>query len=471
MDAAKDSRRFLTQTLQSATDVLQLAGQCRWQMKLRSLTLTLLTLLVAGTAAAQGLDGFLKPLEDHPGLAASSAQLRIEEARLANARDPFTLSIDAGYSSFSIDDSELEWLPDELTELFMPPGSASQVSADLSLRPFAFGDIADLQDQAETEYELALLSWRETLTSLQVNAVTTAHGLHLAEDSLELAEAGLELARLAEEATRVRHTNGAANDRELRDAEAGTREAENMHAEAAAAVELARLGLESLVGDQLPPPREELQLPVPSGEPASVQKARLQAGLAVVGARSARREVLPVVQTGYTHNVTDHSTLGVSLESRTLQPNVNWTWQSAGRSFPEDMITGTFQIGVSASISPAITAALEAARAQEEAGEDALAAARQLAETEHASLVSNLEEAVRELDLKDLLYRNARRSLAEAEARETLGLAIPLETQQEVLALLRAELELNQARLNQLERVLAFHEFLALPLTEVTPQP
>src|SRR5690625_3650151 len=428
---------FLNTILAIRNRLFAIAGSLWGQMK--RLASLIMPFLLSGAAAAAGLSGFLEPVAEHPGLAAATAQLRIEEARLASARDPFSLSIEAGYTSFSVDEPDLGGLPPGLADMFSPPESASRVSADLSLRPFAFGDIADFREQAEAEYALALLSWRETLATLQVNAVTTAQALLLAEDALEVAAAGVELARLAEEATRVRHGNGAANDRELRDAEAGTKEAESLYAEAGAAVDLARLGLESLVGDAELPPREALQLPVPEGEPAGVQRARLQAALAGVGARNARREVLPVVQTGYTHNVTARSSVGVSLESRTLQPQLSWTWESVSRSFPEDLIRGTFHIGVSASISPAITAALRAARAQEEAGGQALAAARRLAATEQASLVNRLEEARRELDIRDLLHRNALASLREAEAREKLGLAIPLETQQEVLALLRAE--------------------------------
>lgn len=470
MEAAKERAGRLDTIFAIRNRLVAIKGSL-WVQMMRRLLTPLTVLLLVAPAAAQGLAAFLEPVAEHPGLAASRAQLSIEEARLANARDPFTLSVSAGYSRFSIDDSSLGWLPEELKELFMPPRSASQISADLSLRPFAFGDIRDLQDQAELQYGLALLGYRETLTSLQVNAVLAAYSLHLAEESLEVAAAGVELARRAEEAIRLSHANGAANDRDLREAEAGTREALELHSQAEAGVELARLGLESLVGDSPAPAREELQLPLPSGEPASVQRARLQAGLAAVGARNARREVLPVVQTGYTHHVSDNSSVGFSLESRTLQPNLNWTWQSMERSFPENLITGSFQIGLSASISPAIGAALEAARAQEEAGGHALAAAQQLAATEQASLTARLEEAQRGLDLKDLLFRNARLSLQEADAREKLGLATALETQQAVLGLMRAELELKQARLTQLERTLAFHEFLARPLTEVAQQP
>lgn len=428
----------------------------------------ILSLLLAG-ASAQELETFLAPLSGHPGLAAATAQLRIEEAQLQSARDPFNLSLSAGYSAFQVSD-DLAELPEPIRELLAPPESASQLSADLTLRPIPFGDIADLVAQSELQYELALISWRETLAGLQVNAITTAYSLELAEDSLELAREAHELAQRALRSTEIRHANGAATDRELRDAQVGAVEAGSFVATAEAGVALARQALRSLVGERQPPPRQQLLLSAPEGEAASVQRARLQAELARVGARNARRSVLPVAQAGYTRNVDEQNSLGISIESRTLQPNLNWTWQSTARAFPETMIDGSFQIGVSASISPAITAALRAAEAQEEAADQGLQAARDLAETERAALLNELAEADRQLDLADLLYRNAVLTLEETETREELGLAIPLETQQAALALLRAELELSQARQQQLERTLALYTFTAQPILEETPQ-
>ena len=433
-------------------------------MKFRAPT-TILALAVLPFAAAQELGDFLAPLLNHPGLAASTAQLRMEEARLANARDPLNLSVTYGFNAFQLSDDAASLPPG--AEI---PDSASQLSVDLSLRPFRFGDIKDLYDQSQLQLELAELSWRETLTGLQVAAVTTAYSLHLAEDSVALAEEGLELARRAGEATEIRFDNGAATERELRDSRAAVAEAEMMAASARSGVELATMALASLVGNQEAPPREQLNLVIPEGEAASVQRAALQAELARVGARNARRTVLPVVQAGYSYNVDDHNSIGVTLESRTLQPNLNYTYQSTARTMPQTMIDGSFTIGVSASISPAVTAALAAADAQEEAADQGLEAARQQAATELQRLQDQLEQSQLQLDLADLVHRNASASLEETRTREELGLAIPLETQQAVLELMRAELELGQARQTQLENTLALFEFTAQPIVEVEPQ-
>lgn len=431
--------------------------------------MALLLVFSLGVATAQGLETFLSPLNQHPGLAATAAQLRIEEARIANARDPITLSLSYGFSAFQVSD-DLAGLPEPIVELLSPPDSAAQLSLDVTLRPVPLGDMADLHDQALLQYRLAELAWRETLTSLQVNAVETAYSVHLAEESLTLAEEGAQLALDALLATEIRFGNGAATERELRDADAGAAEAAMLVDTARAGVELTRLALTGLVGNQEPPPREQLRLGQPTGEPASVQRAALQRELALVGARNARRSVLPVLQTGYTRYMDDNNSVGISIESRTLQPNLNYTHQTAGRSFPENLIEGNFTIGVSASISPAITAALAAADAQEQAADSGLKAARQIAATERAALLTELAESERQLDLADLLYRNSLASLEETRLRQELGLAIPLETQQAALALMRAELELQQARQQQLARSLALYTFAAQPLVEVTPQ-
>src|SRR5690625_7877964 len=75
----------------------------------------ILSLLLAG-ASAQELETFLAPLSGHPGLAAATAQLRIEEAQLQSARDPFNLSLSAGYSAFQVSD-DLAELPEPIREL------------------------------------------------------------------------------------------------------------------------------------------------------------------------------------------------------------------------------------------------------------------------------------------------------------------------------------------------------------------
>lgn len=425
-------------------------------------------------AADYGLAAFLEPIEHHPALQASAAALRTAEAQLTAANDPFSLSITAGYSGFSYAD------PPELPPLMPPeqaagalaqlPDSGSMLSADLTLRPFPFGDIRDLVDQRSVELEFARLDRAELLTMLQVQAVEAALGVQLAEESLELAQQAELLAQQALEATRIRAERGAANQRELRDAEARALEAGKFARSAEAGLQLARLGLKSLTGSSATPAASTLSVARPSGAPLGVRRAELNIKLAETGARNAKRSVLPVAQAGYTWNLDSENSVGFELESRTLQPNLNFTRQTPGAQFPQDQLKGTFQIGVSASISPAISAAIAAADAQVAAAHAGLIAARRTADVELAMLENDLEEARQTLDLADLLARNAQLSLAEARTREELGLGIPLETQQAALEQLQAGLELQSARQQLLSATLAFNSLQGVPLL-VSPAP
>jgi outer membrane protein TolC len=433
--------------------------------------LLLLLLLPAALAQPAGqtsaLSRFLEPVASHPGLQASAAAVTVAEAQLAAAHDPFALSVTAGYSAFSYEDPPTlppGLPPAQAAALSQLPDSATQISADLTLRPFAFGDIRDLTEQRQVELQLARLDHAELQVSLEVQAITAALQLRLAEESLALAQQGDALARRALAATRTRFERGAANQRELRDAETGATEAAHFVLNAEAGLQLARLGLANLIGSSVAPEAEDLQVGRPAGTPLSVQRAQLRAQLAETGMNNAKRSVLPVAQLGYTLNLDNQNSVGITLESRTLQPNLNYTHQKPGSQFPQDQLKGSFQIGVSASISPSVGTALRAADTQLAAALSALQAATQAAELELAALANDLARSIRELELAELQAHNARLTLEETRAREELGLSIPLETQSAVLEQLQAELDLQSARQQQLTSTLAFYPFYGIPL-------
>jgi outer membrane protein TolC len=418
-----------------------------------------------GQEPPAGLLRFLAPVSGHPALQASAAAVLAAEAQLAAAHDPFAVTVTAGYSAFGYRDPA--GLPPELAaQAKALPDSASQFSADLTLRPVPFGDIRDLADQRLVELQLARLDHAELLTTLEIRSVEAAMDVRLAGESLELARQGDELAQQALAMTKLRFERGAANQRELRDAEAGAVEAGNFVLAAEAGLRLAQLALNSLTGSSEPPAAEDLQLDVPAGTALSVRRAQLRTQLAEAGARNAKRSVLPVAQAGYTLSLDSENSVGVTLESRTLQPNLNYTHQRPGNHFPQDQLRGTFQNGVSASISPAVGAALRAAAAQLEAAFSALQAARESAAVELAALHSELARAKQQLELAELLVRNARLTLAETRTRQELGLAIPLATQRAVLEHLQAELELQAARQEVLAGTLAFHSFQGRPVSQ-----
>ncbi len=432
-------------------------------------TLPFLILLFMQMASAGGLADYLRPLADHPGLLSASAQVVSARAAVSVAREPFSLTLAAGTSRANINDETVAQLP-PMPEAQLPPTQVSQFSAELTLRPIPFGDIADLVDQRQVQLEQAELDWRDALTALQVQALEAAYSFHLAGDGVTLAEEAALIAREALAATELRASRGVATGSELRDASVAAAEADSLVITARSGLRLAGLAVSSLVGDNPVPAREQLWLPAPGFAPASVERAELTARLAAIGSRNARRALLPVAQAGYTHFVDDHNTIDLSIETRTLQPNVRYSHQSTARPFPENLAEGIFQVGVSATIPVSIASQITAADAQEAAGLAAVESARLTAKLRHESLLHELAEAEARLEIADLTFRNSRTSLEEAQTREELGLGVPLETMHASLSVARAGLELQQARLAQFSATLALHSFNAQPVLEV-PSP
>ncbi len=429
-------------------------------------TLPFLILLLMQVASADGLTAYLRPLVDHPGLAAAAAQVISARAAVSVAREPFSVTLAAGTSRASINDEAVSQLP-PMPGAPLPPTQASQFSADLVFRPIPFGDIADLVGQRQVQLEQAELEWREALTALQVQALEAAYSLHIAGDGVALAEEAALIAHAALAATELRASRGVATESEVRDALLAVTEADNLVLTARSGLRLAGLAVKSLVGDAAVPAREQLWLSVPDLEPASVKRAELTARLAAIGSRNARRSLLPVAHAGYTHFVDDHNTIELSIETRTLQPNMRYSHQSTARPYPENLADGIFQVGVSATIPVSIVSQIEAADAQEAAGLAAVESTRITAMIQHESLRHELAEADASLEIADLAFRNARLSLQEAQTREELGLGVPLETMHASLSVARAGLELQQARLAQFSATLGFHSFNAQPIVEV----
>ncbi|HKJ95783.1 MAG TPA: TolC family protein, partial [Gammaproteobacteria bacterium] len=179
--------------------------------------------------------------------------------------------------------------------------------------------------------------------------------------------------------------------------------------------------------------------------------------------------VYPVVQAGYTWNVDSKDSLGVSIESRTLQPKISYDFQSPGTSFPQDQVNGSFQIGVSMTFSPGVIDGLQATHAQLRAAQDGIDAASNNAAVQKASLDNDLAQAKGALSLAQRKLDDARATLQEDQTREKLGLGTPLTTQQAALDLTQRQLDLQQARQDVLAKTLAYYRFYAHPLVSQTP--
>lgn len=415
------------------------------------------------------LDALLVGVPGHPAVRSAQAALAAAEAQLRAARSPVNFEVSSSLTQLDVDEIDLNPALPGVQPL---EKTLIGFSAGVSFRPFAFGDIADLVDQREIAVAQARLDLAATVVSIQVRTLEAGHELELAGGGVSVAEQGVALAREALSATELRAERGAATERDVRDAASGLTEAENLLLDAEENRALAELALRSLLGSAEPPSLAGAEigatigsLPLPSGTPVDVLRAGLQVRLAELAPRGAQRALLPTAQAGYSFNLGEHDTLSVSIESRTLQPNVSFSHEAQGRAFPQTEIRGALTVGVAWSISPEVFNAIDAAEAQLEAARQGLEAARQGAELQARALENSLAQAERAEALAASRLTDAQDRLAETQARLAAGIATPIELQSDALALTRAQLELDSARLGVLRSALNLHEFYARPLT------
>lgn len=356
--------------------------------------------------------------------------------------------------------------------------NSTQLSANATFRPFPFGDTKDLVQQQELALERAVLDFREAVTGLENQALEAALQFQLAQGSAQLAQNTLEVARSALEATRTRFDRGDANERDLRNAEANFQEAQNFAQNAQANLELARLSLRTLDLEgfiQVLESRtaEELDallaLPrVTEGLPLSMQRSQISLSQAAIGVGSARRDLIPTAQASYNYNLDDRSSLTASIESRTLQPSVGYSYQDPARTGSGSAVNSSLSVSISANISFGVFDEIDATEEQRAAARAGLEASRANAEVQLASLLNALNEAERTVELEQRQFQNALRAFEEDQQRQEVGLITPLETQQSLVALLEEDTELSQARFSALQALLDTYEFYALPPSEVS---
>lgn len=437
----------------------------------------------AATPSQNGADPalteFLAAVREHPAAQAAEAAARAAELRYRSVFEPVAFDVQGGIVRVGFTEPDRPDLPDFiedlLDDLFAVPESGAQLSLSATLRPVVIGDLRDLAEQRRSERDRALLAYREALTGLEAQALEAAGGVILARQGLELARRGRDLAAAALAATRTRAARGGAAEQELLRAELQLAEAEQAVLRAEANLALAEAALAGLTGDArleaLP------HLPPVQGTAAGVLRAELDRGLAAVGLANARRALLPTVQAGYTWNLPEErSSVALSLESRTLQPTLTYTYAdgaaSAGGalSLPgAPQARTTFTIGASVRLSGEALAAAEAAELQLLAADAALRSAEAQANLEAQAQRDALAATARQVTLAD---RSARLAAQERDAtadRVELGLASPLELDQAELALAQAELGALQARLDRLARTLDTYRHAATPPSEVLP--
>ena len=417
-------------------------------------TATRSALLVALGLQLGLAQGFYDPLQNHPSLVQARLGLEAAQAQLRAQESPVSLQAQAANT----------WLN------FPSPIPDTQVvnaSVGVAFTPFPFGDTADAITQARLGVEQAALGLRQAKTALEAQALEAAYRVRLAQVGLEVAQSGARLAQASLEAVRLRAQREAASPAEVRQAEAQLRQAQLQVEDAGRTLELARRNLSDLLGtaNLAIPPAPPLPLPA---TPPSVRQAELQVAQAQLAYARAERSIWPVAQASYTYNTSPRDSFSLSLNSRTLQPQLGYSYQnpslsSTGQPRPESQ----FQLGVSLNLSPAVFDALEAGRKQVQAAQAALEAAKRTAALQEASLRSAWQGAEAQVGLAQTALQDAVRALSEARERERLGLTSPLATLQAELGLAQARLALEQANLNRLSRILDLYRFYAEPLSEV----
>jgi len=410
-----------------------------------------LALQLLAYASAQS---FYAPLQKHPALVQARLGLEAAQAQLRAQQSPVSLQAQGGNAWLNFKDPT-------------PDSEALSASVGVVLIPFPFGDTADAIVQARLGVEQAALGLRQVQSNLEAQALEAAYRVRLAQVGLEAAQSGARLAQASLEAARLRAQREAANPAELRQAQAQLRQAQLQVEEAERNLELARRNLGDLLGTADPQTPPDPALPPPA-TPPSVRQAELQLAQAQLNYARAERALWPVAQASYTYYTSPRDSFSLSLNSRSLQPQLGYSYQNpptaaSGPVKPESQ----FQIGLSLNLSPALFDALEAGRKQVEAAQAALEAAKRSAALQEASLQAALQGAESQLKLAQAAQQDAERTLAEARERERLGLASPLATLQAEVGLSQARLALEQARLNRLSRLLDLYRFYALPLSEV----
>jgi outer membrane protein len=438
------------------------------------------TTVLLSLGQAQDLASFLAAVKNNPVIAANQSLVAAAEAQLTAVYSPVSATVQGNYTGASY--TLPENIPAEAAENI--PDQSGGFSVGATFRPFVFGDLADLAEQRRVALEQAKLTYQQTLADLEVQALTAAANLQLAQASLDLAQTGRDLAQAALNSTQTRFEKGAASEAEVRAAQERLSSAENQLVNAESGVTLAQQGLQLLVGDAT---LETLpSLPLLEGTPPDVRQAEYNIILANLGISSSNRAFIPTAQASLAVPLDDgKSEFDFSLESRTLQPTVTYKYDNpkgtVGQGvpipridgFPElgaDDINVVFSVGVSATISVEQFNNLDAANAQLAAAQAGLVGAQERANLTALTLSNSYQTAVRGLELAKLTLSNAQSTLSETQTREEAGLAVGLETEQATLAVKQAELSVFSAEIDVLKAILASYQTYATPISETLEQ-
>ncbi len=413
----------------------------------------LLTLLLGSAlplALGQSDQGLL-PLLAHPVRLQALAQVEAARAQYLAQASPIALQAQGGYGLLGYECAS-ESLCDPL------PKTTSSLSLSLALTPFPFGETEEALRKARLTLRRAGLGYARVVLALLTQAYQAKGQLEEAGLGLRLAEAGLGLAQEGLMAVKRRYEAGGAASKEVREAEARLREAQEARTKAEEEAFLAQLFAQGLIDPSQPLP----DLPLPEkGTPLRVQEAELALEEAQVLYESTFRTLLPILQAQFLLYPSEKDQVALGLTSRTLQPTLSYTRQDPGRTnpIPGARVSREVRLGLSLTLSPGLLEGLKAAQTQVKAAEEALEAARLQARVEEEGLWQALAQRQRRLELAAREVSDKAKALEETQARARLGLESPLTVKEAGVSLLQAELRKKQAE-NALKRaVLDLYNF------------
>ncbi len=425
-------------------------------------------------AAAAAQPAFLLSLRDHPAWKAAEAR---RAATALNARlSPNWIELDAsgGWSRRELDEGapcpflrDPDPTNDVLCSFLTPdlPDEFTQAQIGITLRPLPFGDYADRQRQRSVDDREAELEFRLARARMEASALRAALGVIEAERGLALSSEARLLAEKALAATRLRHQNGAASGRELRDAGLALDQARERVRTGQERLELAQATLRTFT-DEAPPDPPWFRSPLPRAEPPDVQRARMQLERARIARSNARRDAWPIVQLEYRRQLDEQNLLGVAVESRTL--GTRFYFDHASYADPARSRTKSeVKIGARLDLSVDTWAGMENARLLVEAARRSLEGALRSSEIEVRRYRDAIQQRTRAVALAERALENARRTEDESAHRLELGLTSPLEHLDRQLDRATAEFELIKARHDVLRAQLDYLVYLGIPPSEV----
>ncbi len=427
------------------------------------------------------LASFLDYVKQNPNLAGVAAARDIAQAQVDMVLDPVALEITGGYARNDVDVSFVATgqtqNQTEPTNLDNTIVGTTQASVGLSFRPFAFGDIADELARQNINLSQSNMTYRSTLAALEIGAIEAARNLEIAKQALTLAEEGLSLALDGLNITETQFERGAATDASLRNANLRVLEAEDQTQAAKDGIVLATAALAQLIStdpNSIDLPRVSIPLPVYDvvGEKnPNIVQAGFNLRQVEILKDTFERNLYPVAQLSYNSYLNDESNLSFSIETRTLQPKISYSYQASDQALPSSGATvsnnNDLIVGLSMNISPAAIRNLEIADTQLEAAKAGIEAAEQQAELERLQLQQNINQAIRSLKTKEQALANAEADFEAVQQRIELGLAPLFEKQQSFVALSQAKLAVEQAEFSILSAVLASYSQYGVPISEV----